>query len=130
MKRKLILFGISLLLMIGAIIPSSSAQDFQLTPTQLKQTNILLNRLEELEIQDSLNQQLIIYYDSIVKEYQWIKLMDDEAMKVMHDDLDNMLNTNKELEENNSKLRKQRNGLTYYAGGSTLLCIVLLIIAL
>lgn len=130
--RKLILFGISLLMMIGIIIPNSSAQDFRVTPVQLKQTNILFNQLEYLEKQDSLNNQLITYYvdwTSKLEEKDSLRQSSVEELNKQISSMDNVIMT---LKDNNIKLSKQKEVATNFAigGGITSVCLILLLILL
>lgn len=130
--RKLILFGISLLMMIGIIIPNSSAQDFRVTPVQLKQTNILFNQLEYLEKQDSLNNQLITYYvdwTSKLEEKDSLRQSSVEELNKQISSMDNVITT---LKDNNIKLSKQKEIATNFAigGGITSVCLILLLILL
>ena len=71
---------------------------------------------------------MLIYYDSLVQNYKSIIINNTEAMDILNQDLNKLSIDNKELEGNNIKLRKQRNCMTYCAGGSTLLCILMLIL--
>ena len=130
--RKLILFGISLLMMIGTIIPNSSAQDFRVTPVQLKQTNILFNQLEYLEKQDSLNNQLITYYvdwTSKLEEKDSLRQSNVEELNKQISSMDDVITT---LKNNNIKLSKQKEVATNFAigGGITSVCLILLLILL
>lgn len=130
--RKLILFGISLLMMIGTIIPNSSAQDFRVTPVQLKQTNILFNQLEYLEKQDSLNNQLITYYvdwTSKLEEKDSLRQSSVEELNKQISSMDDVITT---LKDNNTKLSKQKEIATNFAigGGITSVCLILLLILL
>ena len=130
--RKLILFGISLLMMIGTIIPNSSAQDFRVTPVQLKQTNILFNQLEYLEKQDSLNNQLITYYvdwTSKLEEKDSLRQNSVEELNKQISSMDDIITT---LKDNNIKLSKQKEIATNFAigGGITSVCLILLLILL
>ena len=127
--KKLIVFGISLLMMIGSIIPSSSAQDFRVTPVQLKQTNILFNQLEYLEKQDSLNNQLITYYvdwTSKLEEKDSLRQSSIIELNKQISSMDNSINT---LKSDNAKLSKQKEIATYFAigGGVTSICLILLL---
>lgn len=130
MKRKLIVFGISLLMMIGSIIPTSSAQDFQVTPLQLKQTNILFNHLEELEIQDSLNTVLITFYKELISDLEYKDSLNQHKVTELNGQINRMTDSINNLENSNKKVTKQRNIVAYWAGGSTGLCLILLTILL
>ena len=130
MKRKLIVFGISLLMMIGSIIPTSSAQDFQVTPLQLKQTNILFNHLEELEIQDSLNTVLITFYKELISDLEYKDSLNQYKVVELNSQINRMTVSINNLENSNKKVTKQRNIVAYWAGGSTGLCLILLTILL
>lgn len=130
MKRKLIVFGISLLMMIGSIIPTSSAQDFQVTPLQLKQTNILFNHLEELEIQDSLNTVLITFYKELISDLEYKDSLNQYKVMELNSQINRMTVSINNLENSNKKVTKQRNIVAYWAGGSTGLCLILLTILL
>lgn len=130
--RKLILFGISLLMMIGTITPNSLAQDFRVTPVQLKQTNILFNQLEYLEKQDSLNNQLITYYvdwTNKLEEKDSLRQSSVEELNKQISSMDNVITT---LKDNNAKLSKQKKFATNFAigGGITSVCLILLLILL
>lgn len=127
--KKLIVFGISLLMMIGSIIPTSLAQDFQMTPVQLKQTNILFNQLEYLEKQDSLNNQLITYYvdwTSKLEEKDSLRQSSIIELNKQINSMDNSINT---LKSDNAKLSKQKEIATYFAIGEgvTSICLILLL---
>lgn len=130
MQKRQIVFGISLLLMIGFIIPTSSAQDFQVTPIQLKQTNILFNRLEEFEVRDSLNLQALNFQSQLISNLK----SKDSLNKVVIVELDEQIfqldSINYELEIQNDKLCRKNKGLAYYSGGSTVVCLILLLILL
>lgn len=130
MKRKKIVFGISLLMMIGIIIPTSLAQDFKVTPLQLKQTNILFNRLEELEIQDSINTELLYTYESIIGTLEEKDSLREEAIVDINNRLRRMNDDIVKMEVQNTTLHKQRKIATYWAGGATGICVILLIILL
>lgn len=130
MKRKLIVFGISLLMMIGSIIPTSSAQDFQVTLLQLKQTNILFNHLEELEIQDSLNTVLITFYKELISDLEYKDSLNQYKVVELNSQINRMTVSINNLENSNKKVTKQRNIVAYWAGGSTGLCLILLTILL
>ena len=127
--RKLILFGISLLMMIGSIIPTSSAQDFQVTPVQLKQTNILFNQLEYLEKQDSLNNQLITYYVDWTNKLEQKDSLRQSSIVELNKQISSMDNSITILKDNNAKLSKQKEIATYFAigGGVTTICLILLL---
>lgn len=129
MKRKLIVFGISLLMMIGNIIPSSSAQDFQVTPLQLKQTNILFNRLEGLEIQDSLNTILIQDFQKLTRTLEEKDSVNQLKAAEYDKQAVSMTNTINNLRDDNNKLTKQKQIATYFAvgGGVTSICLILLL---
>ena len=129
MKRKLIVFGISLLMMIGSIIPSSSAQDFQVTPLQLKQTNILFNQLESLEIQDSLNVKLIDYYIDWVGKLEEKDSLKQSSIVELNKQVSSMNNSIIGLQKDNAKLSEQKKIATYFAigGGVTTVCLILLL---
>lgn len=130
MKRKLIVFGINLLMMIGSIIPTSSAQNFQVTPLQLKQTNILFNHLEELEIQDSLNTVLITFYKELISDLEYKDSLNQYKVMELNSQINRMTVSINNLENSNKKVTKQRNIVAYWAGGSTGLCLILLTILL
>ena len=130
--RKLILFGISLLMMIGIIIPNSSAQDFRVTPIQLKQTNILFNQLEYLEKQDSLNNQLITYYVDWTSKLEEKDSLRQSSVEELNKQISSMDNVITALKDNNTKLSKQKEIATNFAigGGITSVCLILLLILL
>lgn len=130
--RKLILFGISLLMMIGTIIPNSSAQDFRVTPVQLKQTNILFNQLEYLEKQDSLNNQLITYYVDWTSKLEEKDSLRQSSVEELNKQISSMNNVITTLKDNNVKLSKQKKIAINFAigGGITSVCLILLLILL
>lgn len=130
--RKLILFGISLLMMIGTIIPNSSAQDFQVTPVQLKQTNILFNQLEYLEKQDSLNNQLITYYVDWTSKLEEKDSLRQNSVEELNKQISSMNDVITTLKDNNIKLSKQKEIATNFAigGGITSVCLILLLVLL
>jgi hypothetical protein len=127
--RKLIVFGISLLMMIGSIIPNSSAQDFRVTPVQLKQTNILFNQLEYLEKQDSLNNQLITYYVDWTSKLEEKDSLRQSSIVELNKQISSMDNSINILKEDNAKLSKEKEIATYFAigGGVTTICLILLL---
>ena len=123
MKRKLIVYGISLLMMIGFITTTSSAQDFRVTALQLKQTNLLFNRLEELEIQDSLNCKAIEFYSELNNKLEEKDSLNTCKVSELNKEINRMNNNINNLTNDNNKLRKQRNIVTYLSGG---LCLILI----
>ena len=127
--KKLIVFGISLLMMIGSIIPTSSAQDFQVTPVQLKQTNILFNQLEYLEKQDSLNNQLITYYVDWTSKLEEKDSLRQSNIVELNNQISSMNESIVSLKDDNAKLTKQKEIATYCAvgGGITTICLILLL---
>ena len=128
MKRKLIAYGISLLMMIGIIIPTSSAQDFRVTALQLKQTNLLFNRLEELEIQDSLNYKAIEFYNELNNKLEEKDSLNICIISELNGQVNRMNNNINDLTNDNNKLQKQRNIATYLSGGLCLILIVTLLL--
>jgi hypothetical protein len=128
MKRKLIVYGISLLMMIGITIPTSSAQNFQVTPLQLKQTNLLFNRLEELEIQDSLNCKAIEFYNELNNKLEEKDSLNICIISELNGQVNRMNNNINDLTNDNNKLQKQRNIVTYLSGGLCLILIVTLLL--
>ena len=127
--RKLIVFGISLLMMIGSIIPNSSAQDFRVTPVQLKQTNILFNQLEYLEKQDSLNNQLITYYVDWTSKLEEKDSLRQSSIVELNNQISSMNESIISLKDDNAKLSKEKEIATYFAigGGVTTICLILLL---
>ena len=123
MKRKLIVYGTSLLMMIGIIIPTSLAQDFQVTALQLKQTNLLFNKLEGLEIQDSLNCKAIEFYNDLNNKLEEKDSLNTCIISELNGQVNKMNNNINNLTNDNNKLRKQRNIVTYLSGG---LCLILI----
>lgn len=130
--RKLILFGINLLMMIGIITPSSLAQDFRVTPVQLKQTNILFNQLEYLEKQDSLNNQLITYYVDWTNKLEEKDSLRQSSVEELNKQISSMNNVITILKDDNIKISKQKEVATNFAigGGITSVCLILLLILL
>lgn len=116
-------------MMIGSIIPISSAQDFQVTPVQLKQTNILFNQLEYLEKQDSLNNQLITYYVDWTSKLEQKDSLRQSSIVELNKQISSMDNSITILKDNNAKLSKQKEIATYFAigGGVTTICLILLL---
>jgi hypothetical protein len=118
MRKKLIVFGISLLMMIGSISSTISGQDFRVTPTQLKQTNIIFNEHKYLLLKDSLNERLNIQYDSLVNAYN------------KHDSI--VVEKLQYYQVENEKLAKRYKTSKKIAigGGITSVCLLLLLIFL
>lgn len=132
MKRKLIIFLTSLLMLIGSITSISYAQDFQVTPQQLKQTNLLFNELEHLEKQDSLSQILINDYQQMNRI-----LTQQDSIRVKSIGILNGIVQDKEetivgLEKQYAKKERQYKTATGFAigGGATSVCLLLLLIIL
>ena len=132
MKRKLIIFLTSLLMLIGSITSTSYAQDFQVTPQQLKQTNLLFNELEHLEKQDSLSKILISDYQQMNRI-----LTQQDSIRVKSIGILNGIVQDKEetivgLEKQYAKKERQYKTATGFAigGGATSVCLLLLLIIL
>ena len=130
--KKLIQYGISLLLMMWIISPNSSAQDFQITPAQLKQINILFNKLEYLEKQDSLNNQLITYYVDWTNKLEIKDSLRQSTIKELNKQISSMNTVINNLKSDNNKLFKQKDIATKFAigGGITSICLTILLILL
>ena len=132
MKKKLRILLISLLMLIGSILQISFAQDFQVTPAQLKQTNLLFNKLEYLEKQDSLSKVLIQDLSQMNKVLQIQDSLHVEGITIL-----NQIVTQKEesilkLENQYANKEKQYKVATGFAigGGATSTCLLLLLILL
>lgn len=111
-------------MMIGIITPISYAQDFQVTALQLKQTNVLFNKLEYLEIQDSLNCKAIEFYSELNNKLEEKDSLNICIISELNGQVNRMSNDINNLTNNNNKLLKQRNIVTYLSGG---LCLILII---
>lgn len=132
MMKKLIILLTSLLMLIGFTTQTSYAQDFQVTPVQLKQTNLLFNQLEYLEKQDSLSKVLI---DDYVKMNNLLMFQDSirvESLNTYQDIVTAQSETIEALDEKYAKKERQCKVATNFAigGGATSLCLLLLLILL
>ena len=119
-------------MLIGSILQISFAQDFQVTPAQLKQTNLLFNKLEYLEKQDSLSKVLIQDLSQMNKVLQTQDSLHVEGIAIL-----NQIVTQKEesilkLENQYANKKKQYKVATGFAigGGATSTCLLLLLILL
>lgn len=119
-------------MLIGSILQISFAQDFQVTPAQLKQTNLLFNKLEYLEKQDSLSKVLIQDLSQMNKVLQIQDSLHVEGIAIL-----NQIVTQKEesilkLENQYANKEKQYKVATGFAigGGATSTCLLLLLILL
>ena len=132
MKRKLIIFLTSLLMLIGSITSTSYAQDFQVTPQQLKQTNLLFNELEHLEKQDSLSQILISDYQQMNRILTQQDSIRVESIGILNGIVQDKEETIVGLEKQYAKKERQYKTATGFAigGGATSVCLLLLLIIL
>ena len=94
-----------------------------MTPLQLKQTNLLFNRLEELEIQDSLNYKAIEFYNELNNKLEEKDSLNICIISELNGQVNRMNNNINDLTNDNNKLQKQRNIVTYLSGG---LCLILI----
>ena len=95
-----------------------------MTPLQLKQTNLLFNRLEELEIQDSLNCKAIEFYTELNNKLEEKDSLNICIISELNGQVNRMNSNINDLTNDNNKLQKQRNIVTYLSGG---LCLILII---
>ena len=132
MKRKLIIFLTSLLMLIGSITSTSYAQDFQVTPQQLKQTNLLFNELEHLEKQDSLSKILISDYQQMNRILTQQDSIRVESIGILNGIVQDKEETIVGLEKQYAKKERQYKTATGFAigGGATSVCLLLLLIIL
>ena len=132
MKRKLIIFLTSLLMLIGSITSTSYAQDFQVTPQQLKQTNLLFNELEHLEKQDSLSQVLISDYQQMNRILTQQDSIRVESIGILNGIVQDKEETIVGLEKQYAKKERQYKTAAGFAigGGATSVCLLLLLIIL
>ena len=132
MKKKLRILLISLLMLIGSILQISFAQDFQVTPAQLKQTNLLFNKLEYLEKQDSLSKVLIQDLSQINKVLQIQDSLHVDGIAILNQIVAQKEESILKLENQYANKEKQYKVATGFAigGGATSTCLLLLLILL
>ena len=104
------------MILFGSITLNSYSQDFRVTPLQLKQTNILFNKLEYLENINSCN-------DSIIKLYN----SKDSLYQVKDSILTDSLST---LNKDFNKVNKKYNTSKKIIFGESILAIILCAIVL
>ena len=95
-----------------------------MTALQLKQTNLLFNKLEELEIQDSLNCKAIKFYTELNNKLEEKDSLNICIISELNGEVNRMNNNINNLTNDNNKLQKQGNIVTYLSGG---LCLILII---
>jgi hypothetical protein len=122
------IFGISLLTMIGITTRISYAQDFQITATQLKQTNILFNELQSLEEQDSVNTLIIANLDSLTKVYEQQAIVQDSLANNQQLIIKDYQTNYNNLQEQYNKVEKQKKVATGFATGGGILSVCLLLV--
>lgn len=122
------IFGISLLMMIGITTRISYAQDFQITATQLKQTNILFNELQSLEEQDSVNTLIIANLDSLTKVYEQQAIVQDSLANNQQLIIKDYQTNYNNLQEQYNKVEKQKKVATGFATGGGILSVCLLLV--
>ena len=132
MMRKLMILLTSLLMLIGITTQTSYAQDFQVTPVQLKQTNLLFNKLEHLEKQDSLSKILLDNYSKMNKLLMTQDSLRVQSINVYQSIVADQDETIEALDKKYAKKEKQCKTATGFAigGGATSLCLLLLLILL
>lgn len=132
MKKKLILCGISLLMMIGFTSKTSYAQDFQITSTQLKQTNILFNKLESLEKRDSINNLIIHDLDSLSRVLNKEITVQKALIKEQESYIKGYSEDYEDLLSKYAKEEKQKHTIIGLAAGSGILnvCLIIAVILL
>ena len=115
-------------MLIGSISQISFAQDFQVTPSQLKQTNILFNELEHLEKQDSLSKILIQDMSKMNKVLQTQDSLHVEGIAILNQVVAQKEESILKLENQYAKKKKQYKVATGFGATST--CLLLLLILL
>lgn len=132
MKKRLRILLINLLMLIGSILQISFAQDFQVTPLQLKQTNILFNELEHLEKQDSLSKILIQDMSKMNRVLQIQDSLHVEGITILNQVVAQKEESILKLENQYANKKKQYKVATGFAigGGATSTCLLLLLILL
>ena len=132
MKKRLRILLINLLMLIGSISQISFAQDFQVTPSQLKQTNILFNELEHLEKQDSLSKILIQDMSKMNRVLQTQDSLHVEGIAILNQVVAQKEESILKLENQYANKEKQYKVATGFAigGGATSTCLLLLLILL
>lgn len=121
MKKKLKKLLINLVILIGCITPNSYAQSFQVTPLQLKQTNLIFNQYDYLTKVDSVNQVLLSKNDSLVRQYEEL-----DSLQILRYNNCEAINSN--LVNENSKMKKKVKTATGATIGSCILNIVLIVL--
>ena len=119
-------------MLIGSISQISFAQDFQVTPSQLKQTNILFNELEHLEKQDSLSKILIQDMSKMNRVLQTQDSLHVEGITILNQVVAQKEESILKLENQYANKEKQYKVATGFAigGGATSTCLLLLLILL
>ena len=119
-------------MLIGFTTQTSYAQDFQVTPVQLKQTNLLFNKLEHLEKQDSLSKILLDDYSRMNKLLMTQDSLRVQSINVYQGIVADQDETIEALDKKYAKKEKQCKTATGFAigGGATSLCLLLLLIIL
>ena len=132
MKKRLRILLINLLMLIGSISQISFAQDFQVTPLQLKQTNILFNELEHLEKQDSLSKILIQDMSKMNRVLQIQDSLHVEGITILNQVVAQKEESILKLENQYANKKKQYKVATGFAigGGAISTCLLLLLILL
>ena len=132
MKKRLRILLINLLMLIGSTSQISFAQDFQVTPSQLKQTNILFNELEHLEKQDSLSKILIQDMSKMNRVLQTQDSLHVEGIAILNQVVAQKEESILKLENQYANKEKQYKVATGFAigGGATSTCLLLLLILL
>ena len=121
MMKRLNKFIISLLLMIGSILPNIFAEDFLMDSTQLKETNLIFAEHEYLLKQDSINNELIADYNCLVEQYELNdSLLTEELLNCVEENK----RANKSIERS-KRLSKTFGGL---AAGGWGVCIILILV--
>ena len=117
-------------MMIGSTSKISFAQDFRVTATQLKQTNIIFNALECLEAQDSINTLIIANLDSLTKVYKQQVSVQDSLVNNQELIIQDYQTNYNNLQNQYNKVEKQKNVATGFATGGGILCLILILILL
>ena len=103
-----------------------------MTPQQLKQTNILFNRLEYLENKENINDSIINVYSNLVNQYEIRDSLSTETLNKQDTLLKNWQSDYINLEQEYLSTKKQCKKATGFAtgGGILSICLITLLILL
>ena len=103
-----------------------------MTPQQLKQTNILFNRLEYLENKENINDSIINVYSNLVNQYEIRDSLSAETLNKQDTLLKNWQSDYINLEQEYLSTKKQCKKATGFAtgGGILSICLITLLILL